>query len=150
MAAGSDGWRQAQGCYRFNEMPFAASLVILTIADSCFSCLCLPCTAPGSFAVLAAKCIHIYDLAVKQPIVRPVLQLPFSDTGTAGGGSVNCLAFNTHIPNMLTAAANDVISVWELPQRLVEPRQGEQKLLKRLLDSEDATALLRVQGIVAA
>lgn len=40
--------------------------------------------------------------------------------------------------------------VWQLPQRLVEPRAGEAKLLRRLLDSEDVTGLLRAQCLVAA
>lgn len=50
---------------------------------------------------------------------------------------------------MLAAAAADVVSVWQLPQRLVEHRAGETKLLRRMLDSEDVAALLRAQCIVA-
>lgn len=51
---------------------------------------------------------------------------------------------------MLAAAASDVVSVWQLPQRLVEARAGEAKLLRRMLDSEDVAALLRAQCVVAA
>ncbi len=51
---------------------------------------------------------------------------------------------------MVAAAAGDMVGVWQLPQRLVEPRAGEAKLLKRMLDSEDVPALLRAQCIVAA
>lgn len=39
--------------------------------------------------------------------------------------------------------------VWRLPDWLVEPRPGELKLLKRLLDSEDVLGLLRKQAVVA-
>jgi hypothetical protein len=52
------------------------------------------------------------------------------------------------VPGMLAAGAGDVVSVWQLPQRLVEPRAGETKLLRRMLDSEDVAALLRAQCIV--
>jgi len=98
----------------------------------------------------AAKRIYIYDLAVRQRIVQPVVQLPFADAGAANASSVNVITFNSTIPGMLAAAAGDVINVWQLQQRLVEPRPNEAKLLRRLLDSEDASALLRAQRIVAS
>lgn len=75
--------------------------------------------------------MHLYDLGVKQRIVRPVLQLPVTADTTARGcgataidGSINVVTFNAQVPGMLAAAAGDVVSVWQLPQGLVEPRTG--------------------------
>jgi hypothetical protein len=83
-----------------------------------------------------------------------VLQLQCGDVGAKTSGplrsSVNVVAFNDKVPSMLAAAAGDAVSVWQLPQRLVEPRAGEAKLLRRMLDSEDVSALLRAQCIVAS
>jgi hypothetical protein len=52
---------------------------------------------------VTAGCIHVYDLAVKQRIVRPVLQLPFGDAGGGSSGSgtaassINVMSFNTQV-----------------------------------------------------
>jgi hypothetical protein len=92
--------------------------------------------------------LHIYDLAVKQRIVRPVLQLPFGDANANSRSRINTLTFNAQVPGLLAAAAGDAVCVWQLPQRLVEARAGEAKLLRRMLDSEDVLALLRAQCIV--
>jgi hypothetical protein len=54
------------------------------------------------------------------------------------------------VPGLLAAAAGDAVRVWQLPARLVEPRAGEAKLLRRLLDSEDVAGLLRAQCLVIA
>jgi hypothetical protein len=47
--------------------------------------------------VSTASCIHVYDLAVKQRIVRPVLQLPVADAVAASQGGVNVLLFNEQV-----------------------------------------------------
>lgn len=39
--------------------------------------------------------------------------------------------------------------VWQLRQRLVEQLPGEVKLLRRMLNSEDVSALLRAQSLRA-
>lgn len=44
-----------------------------------------------------ASCIHVYDLAVKQRIVRPVLQLPVADAVAASQAGVNVLLFNEQV-----------------------------------------------------
>jgi hypothetical protein len=100
--------------------------------------------------LIAANCIHIYDLAVKHRIVRPVLQLPFGDMSTNSSTRIDVLTFNAQVPGLLAAAAGDTVHVWQLPQRLVEAQAGEVKLLRRMLDSEDVSALLRAQCIVGS
>lgn len=112
------------------------------------NCLFLHLALPLS---CAGKCIHMYDLAVKQRIVRPILQLAVGDASTSSSNSsINAMAVNAQVPSMLAAAAGDVVTVWQLPQQLVEPRTGEAKLLRRMLDSEDVSALLRAQCIVGS
>jgi hypothetical protein len=68
-----------------------------------------------------------------------------SSSSTSTG--VNTLAFNARAPSLLAAAAGDVVRVWRLPALLVQPWPGEAKLLRRLLEAEDAAGLLRVQGV---
>lgn len=56
-----------------------------------------------------AKCIHVYDLAVKQRIVRPVLQLPFGDAGGGSSGThasgINVLTLNAQVGQIMVAVA---------------------------------------------
>jgi hypothetical protein len=102
--------------------------------------------------------VHVYDLAARQRLLQPVLQLPCSDalsgrsssgSSTATGAAVNVLSFNPHAPALLAAAVGAVVRVWRLPAAVAEPRAGEGKLLSRVLESEDVAALLRAQCIVS-
>lgn len=98
----------------------------------------------------ADTCVHAYDLAAKQRIVQPIAQFGMdSQTGACSSG-INAMAFNTLIPGVLATAAGDCVRLWQLPRRLFEPRVGEHKLLRRMMDSEDVLALLRAQCVVAA
>lgn len=51
----------------------------------------------------------MYDLAVKQRIVRPVLQLPFGDAGGGSSGTpasgVNVLTLNEQVGHVTAAVA---------------------------------------------
>eukprot|EP00879_Flechtneria_rotunda_P026636 GHRR01028418.1.p1 GENE.GHRR01028418.1~~GHRR01028418.1.p1 ORF type:complete len:116 (+),score=41.01 GHRR01028418.1:201-548(+) len=93
-------------------------------------------------------CVYVYDLAAKQRLIRPVALLQVASSSSSSTG-VNALAYNRVVPSTLAAAAGDQVQVWRLPPRLVDARPGEAKLLKRLLESEDALVLLQKQGIVA-
>jgi hypothetical protein len=104
--------------------------------------------------------VHVYDLAVKQPIPKPVqviaagMQLAAAHDSKRSAAQHQCgpqgahaLAFNARIPSLLAVAVGCSVSVWRLPGCLSAPQPGEGRLLQHLAEAEDALAALHSHGV---